>query len=99
MESKQKCSICGGNLVPDFYSELCEPIDEDDYLILNGNSPQPVVKDGKMLKITDRCCDDCNYKIVLPIRNIYPNWRKPLRFQTNDPDSPDYINPDTIIWK
>jgi len=35
-----------------------------------GNNPQPVSKNNKPLEISERCCDDCNLAVVMPVREF-----------------------------
>jgi len=43
-----------------------------------GNNPQPVILDGKKLKVEDDCCSDCNDNVVIPTRLTSTNNRKDL---------------------
>ncbi len=53
---KVRCSICKGNIKP--------LRDEDGEVVwIHGNNAQPV-NDG-------RCCDDCNWNVVIPERLKY----------------------------
>ena len=57
--SNVKCCICGKPL---WNGHVIEPSDEikDKYF---GNNPQPISADE-----ADRCCDECNNKLVVPDR-------------------------------
>lgn len=33
-----------------------------------GNNPEPVTKNNIPLTVEDRCCDDCNLSVVMPVR-------------------------------
>ena len=60
---KSKCSICGDDLVP-FGLEV------KDAEMVWGNNPQPIINDASA-----RCCDGCNFSVVIPARMANPNWQ------------------------
>ena len=43
-----------------------------------GSNPQPVIHNGIKLKVTDKCCNSCNAKVVMPTRLTSTNYRKDL---------------------
>lgn len=80
MKANNECSICGSKIIPEFLEN--QELDTISW----GNNPQPYIKNGKMLKEEDRCCDKCNMDIVLPLRYANPSWREPIFIDPNDPN-------------
>ena len=60
----------------DMEVKSCSICEEEIYGL--GSNPQPVIHNGKQLKVTDTCCNSCNSKIVMPTRLTASNNRKDL---------------------
>jgi hypothetical protein len=70
-----ECAICGNDLVP-FGLNVTDPE------MVWGNNPQPIINDPSA-----KCCDGCNFSVVIPARIANPNWREPIRLDPNDPNN------------